>query len=279
MEIGKVAAAAAGDQYFLANTIRPLKHGNASSPLARLDRAHKTGSTRSENEDVAFVRQRHPKRISGRRSIPLVILSVMSCSITPARDRELVQIVDAALAEAARKAGSWLLCRPGCTQCCIGTFAINQLDAARLREGMVDLAESAPERAAAVRERARTSIQRMGAEFPGDPQTGLLHEDKESQKRFETFANDEPCPALDPLTGRCELYEHRPMTCRVFGPPVRSEDGLGVCELCFQGATTEEIAACEMKPDPDDLESTLVQEAEKNSGSGRTIVAYCLRNL
>ena len=38
------------------------------------------------------------------------------------------------------------------------------------------------------------------------------------------------------------------MTCRVFGPPVRSEDGLGVCELCFQGASDKEIAACEMKP-------------------------------
>ena len=48
------------------------------------------------------------------------------------------------------------------------------------------------------------------------------------------------------------------MTCRVFGPPVRSEDGLGVCELCFQGASDEEIAACEMKPDPDDLESRLL---------------------
>ncbi len=42
------------------------------------------------------------------------------------------------------------------------------------------------------------------------------------------------------------------MTCRVFGPPVRSEDGLGVCELCYHGASDEEIAACEMKPDPDD---------------------------
>lgn len=67
------------------------------------------------------------------------------------------------------------------------------------------------------------------------------------------------------------------MTCRVFGPPVRSEDGLGVCELCFQGATDDEIAACEMQPDLDDLESTLVKEAEKSADrSGQTIVAYCL---
>ncbi len=67
------------------------------------------------------------------------------------------------------------------------------------------------------------------------------------------------------------------MTCRVFGPPVRSEGGLGVCDLCFQGASNEEIAACEMKPDPDDLESSLVKELEKHTWPrGNTIIAFCL---
>jgi hypothetical protein len=67
------------------------------------------------------------------------------------------------------------------------------------------------------------------------------------------------------------------MTCRVFGPPVRSDGGLGVCELCFHGATEEEIAACEMKPDLDDLEFALNQEVETTTGlSGDTIVAFCL---
>ena len=67
------------------------------------------------------------------------------------------------------------------------------------------------------------------------------------------------------------------MTCRVFGPPVRSEEGLGVCELCFQGASEEEIAACEMRADPDDLESKLLRELEKKTGlGGNTIIAFCL---
>jgi hypothetical protein len=67
------------------------------------------------------------------------------------------------------------------------------------------------------------------------------------------------------------------MTCRVFGPPVRAEHGLGVCELCFQGATTEQIAACEMVPDPENLESYLVEGVEKSSGvRGNTIVAFAL---
>ncbi len=195
----------------------------------------------------------------------------------PFRDQKLIQIVDSALADVTRRSGSWLPCRPGCTQCCIGAFPINQLDAFRLRRGLADLEARSPERAAQIRQRARESVNRLSPEFPGDPATGILHEGEEAERQFADFANDEPCPVLDPRTGLCELYESRPMTCRVFGPPVRSEDGLGVCELCFQGASDKEISACEMKPDPDDLESRLLADLEKTTGKrGNTIIAFCL---
>jgi Fe-S-cluster containining protein len=205
----------------------------------------------------------------------------MPCSV-PARDQQLVKIVDQALAEAAKKSGSWLVCRPGCTQCCIGPFPISQLDAARLRQGMQQLEAGDPIRAARVRDRARDSIKRLSSGFPGDPATGILAEDEnaeDAEASFADFADDEPCPALDPATGMCDLYAFRPMTCRTFGPPVRSgpEGGLGVCELCYRGASDEEIAACEMKPDPDCLEQTLVEEAEQRAGvRGNTIVAFVL---
>jgi Fe-S-cluster containining protein len=201
----------------------------------------------------------------------------MRPSFPAPRDQALIQIVDAALADVKRRSGDWLVCRPGCTQCCIGVFPINQLDAVRLRRGLAHLEECAPERATDLRQRAREAVSRLSKEFPGDPSTGLLDEGEEAEQRFAEFANHEPCPALDPETGLCELYEARPMTCRVFGPPVRSQDGLGVCELCFQGASDQEIAACEMIADPEDLESTLVEELEKATGThGQTIVAFCL---
>ncbi len=196
-------------------------------------------------------------------------------------DAQLVQILDAALADAARRSGDWLVCRPGCTQCCVGVFAVSQLDTQRLRVGMEDLQATDPARATAVRSRARDSIARLSPDFPGDPMTGLLAETEEAQAAFEDFANDEPCPALDPVTGLCDLYASRPTTCRVFGPPVRSEEegALGVCELCFHGATEEEIAACEMIVDPDNLEEQLLADLEKETGlRGSTIVAYCLTN-
>lgn len=199
----------------------------------------------------------------------------------PAGDQQLVQIVDRALAQAAEKSGPWLVCRSGCTQCCIGPFPINQLDATRLRQGMQQLEASDPARAARVRDRAGESVARLSPQFPGDPASGILAEDDEAEARFVDFANDEICPALDPATGMCDLYAFRPMTCRTFGPPVRSgrEGALGVCELCYHGASDEQIAACEMKPDPDNLEPTLVEEVEKKTGRcGNTIVAFCLRS-
>ncbi len=193
------------------------------------------------------------------------------------KDQRLIQIVDSALAEAARRSGEWLVCRSGCTQCCIGAFPINQLDAMRLRRGLADLELRSPERAEGVRSRARESVARLSGDFPGYPVSGILDEGGDAAQRFSDFANDEPCPVLDPESGNCELYESRPMTCRVFGPPVRSEDGLGVCELCYHGASDEEIAACEMKPDPDDLESALLEAVEAQTGTrGNTTIAFCL---
>jgi Fe-S-cluster containining protein len=196
----------------------------------------------------------------------------------PAADSELIQIVDAALADSARRSGEWLVCHPGCTQCCVGVFAVNQLDAIRLQRGLAVLEKMDPQRAQRIRLRAGASIRRLAGEFPGDARTGVLDEGPEFEERFAEFANDEVCPVLDPKTGLCELYDARPMTCRTFGPPVRSEDGLGVCELCYHGASDEKIAACEMVVDPEDLEERLLREVEKMRGQqGRTIVAFCVK--
>src|SRR5271166_2289615 len=110
----------------------------------------------------------------------------VACAL-PQRDRRLVQIVDAALADAERRSGDWLICKPGCTPCCIGVFAIDQLDVLRLQEGLAKLETTDPERAARVRQRARESWVRVAAEFPGDVRTGTLGDDDEAAEEFEEF--------------------------------------------------------------------------------------------
>jgi Fe-S-cluster containining protein len=194
--------------------------------------------------------------------------------LLPQGDSQLVQIMDAALAQAALKAGPWLACRPGCAQCCHGAFVLNSLDALRLGAGMAALRAANPALAAEIERRAQAWTAEYGADFPGDATTGLLGESDEDRERFEEFANEAACPALDPATGRCDVYAWRPMTCRVFGPPVRMGDGdaLGCCELCFVGADEAEIAACEM-PVPHELEARLLDKIPQN---GETVVAFAL---
>jgi len=184
---------------------------------------------------------------------------------------ELVQIVDRAMAEAVRKSGSWIACRIGCHECCLGPFSITQLDGLRLRAGLSELQTREPERAARVLSRARAVVERLRSEFPQNPVETVL--------ALEEAPDDEPCPALDPETGACELYAARPITCRTFGPAVRQQGGqsLAVCELCFRGASDEEIAACAVDVDPDDLEAQLLDELEKTTGArGDTMVAFAL---
>ena len=199
----------------------------------------------------------------------------------PAGDSELVQIVDASLADAARLSGEWLVCRLGCTQCCYGAFAINALDVLRLRAGMEALKSAEPDRSAGILRRAQAWIAEYSPGFPGDAETGLLGDSE--QEQFDDFANEAPCPALDPASGRCDVYAWRPMTCRVFGPPVRMDAGtgdgraLGHCELCFAGASESDVARCEM-PVPHELEARLLDEIAANStgARGETVVAFAL---
>jgi Fe-S-cluster containining protein len=219
------------------------------------------------------------------------------------QDERLIQIVDAALADATRRAGAHLACRPGCTQCCYGAFAINPLDALRLRTAMQQMAVDQPALAAAIAERADRYLAEFGPSFPGNPQTGILGTSDEDQQAFEDFANQAPCPALNPESGLCEMYDARPMTCRVFGPPVRmnsvsnaeaennselaEDEGLAVCELCFTEASPEEIAEAEMVVPYAEEQRLLdqldqldqLQQIQPAAGdtTGDTIIAYCLR--
>lgn len=151
-----------------------------------------------------------------------------------AKDAELLRVLDDGFREATRRSGSHLVCRAGCSSCCRGEFAITKLDAMRLQQGLAALPEADADRAARVRTRAEA---------------------------YDAEREDEPCPVLDPETDTCDLYAYRPVTCRVFGPAsVLDAGGIGTCELCYVGASDEEIAACAVRFDPDGLEAALVAE-------------------
>lgn len=192
----------------------------------------------------------------------------------PSGDSLLVQIMSDSFAEAAGRSGEHLLCKPGCSQCCHGAFVLSPLDALRLRTGMETLRATNRDLAREIEHRASMWMVEHEAGFPGDFQTGILGDSPEDRERFENFADEAPCPALDTETGRCDVYAWRPMTCRLFGPPVRMGDGqaLAHCELCFKGASEAEVAACEMEV-PFELEAELLAEIPSKN---ETVVAFAL---
>jgi Fe-S-cluster containining protein len=228
----------------------------------------------------------HSRR--GSSFFPVKLYLERLCPMPPLEgryDASLIQIVDDALASTVQRSGRHLACRPGCTQCCHGIFPISQQDAARLREGLHLLVNHDPQRAARIAARVEDSLQQFAPLFPGDPSTGILSKDYEDSTLFADDAEgaigeNEPCPVLDPAIGTCDLYQHRPIVCRTFGPPMRTPDGdLATCELCYITATTEEIAACELDPTipAQESASNAVYNAS-HSLQGETIVAFALRD-
>lgn len=190
---------------------------------------------------------------------------------------DLIQIVDAALASAAQRAGTHLVCRPGCSPCCHGVFEISALDAARLRDG---LALASPARSAAIQSRLAAAQTHLAPFFPGDTATGMLTRSPDEIELFEEWAHADPCPILDPATQTCDLYAHRPILCRTFGPPILNdpedrEAGLAICELCFTQATENAIAAAEMDSSFRTLQESLEADyLAAHSTHGATIIAF-----
>jgi Fe-S-cluster containining protein len=199
-------------------------------------------------------------------------------------DAELLAVVDAACADAVRLAAGRLACRIGCTECCVGPFPITALDAARLGAGLDALCAADPERAFAVVARARRAAAEMAPSFPGDPASGVLDEEDGGESggspldAFFAMHAGVPCPALDPASGRCELYAHRPISCRTFGPPMRIEGAdLPPCRLCFADSSPAEVEAARGRLECHDLESPLERAAAAEGVRGDTLVAFALR--
>lgn len=192
-------------------------------------------------------------------------------------DRELLRRVDDALADAERRSHGSVACRLGCTECCVGPFEITALDALRLRRGLSELEGEEPRLALEVSARAREQWRTFAGSFPGDRASGILADDTLEQEAFLAARAEVPCPALEPGSGACVLYRHRPISCRTFGLPIScGAETLPPCRLNFVGAPAELVDACAVDPDPEDLEGAILARLERAGLFGNTIVAAAL---
>jgi len=117
---------------------------------------------------------------------------------------------------AARTLPGEIACRAGCFGCCVGLFDISLPEAALVREGVARL--SAEDRGNVVH-RARQIVEETAAAFPGDPRAGLLDPNRSEEADDDYFAvvADRACPMLELPSGRCRIYDERPITCRTYG--------------------------------------------------------------
>ncbi|UCF37135.1 MAG: YkgJ family cysteine cluster protein [Acidobacteriota bacterium] len=200
-------------------------------------------------------------------------------SAVEARDSDLLGSYEREFAVGTRKAGRWLKCAPGCTECCTGPKPITQLDALRMQVGLVRLARDYPDEARDVQKRAERAWKIQKQSFPGDPETGILSSDDDRIAVYESRFGLTNCPSLNPATGLCELYEYRPLDCRSYGLPYRFDGESGdPCRLCFRGADEQVIELCRIEPDPENLEEGLLDEVESEVGA-ETLISYALATV
>jgi len=148
-----------------------------------------------------------------------------------------LETVAAAIAESHARAGKWIACRAGCSECCSVLFPITMQDAERLRRGLV---MASTDLRADIVGRARDLWAKIGPDFPGE--SGVFRANEEWQEWFLTRHKGHACAVVDPATGACRLYEHRPVACRLYGHLIQiGEEVQTICRYCFQGATTTEI--------------------------------------
>ncbi len=158
----------------------------------------------------------------------------------------LVQIIDRAVAEAVALAGDQIVCRRGCTHCCIGPFAVTVLDLERLRTGMEEVGAEVRER---LRERSREAREIMKPGFPGDWETGMVVGQEEADQ-FDLRHPWLPCPVLDLETGSCSLHQWRPVACRLHGPAlVMNGQHLQHCRLNYTAVPASNLAISFVTPD------------------------------
>lgn len=113
-------------------------------------------------------------------------------------------------------------CNAGCSECCRGLFDITLTDALFLRLGFILLPRELQE---SVREKAAGRLAEMRQLWPElAPPFVLNHRPEEEWEQLMPDDDETPCVLLGD-DGRCLVYEHRPMTCRLHGLPLIDPDG------------------------------------------------------
>lgn len=145
-----------------------------------------------------------------------------SMELLISRYQELLSQVDAWFSRCLDLYPEKIACRSGCSDCCRGLFDITLLDAYFLKLGFDALpAETREPVLAKVRARLRP-MRELWPEF--EHPFLLNHRPEEDWEQLMPEEDDTPCVLIGD-DGRCLVYQHRPMTCRLHGIPFIDTSG------------------------------------------------------
>ena len=177
---------------------------------------------------------------------------------------------------AARTRPGDLLCREGCFGCCLGSFEISLPEALVLRDAVSALPESTRTR---IHERAARLVARGAASFPGDSAAGILDPGRSERQDAAYFDPLEhvACPLLELPSGRCAVYESRPVTCRTYGLAWRERGAVvhPACPLNLVDSTPAHLLETAVDVAPllagDQARAELAQAGGFPSGAATTV--------
>ena len=115
-----------------------------------------------------------------------------------------------------------IACKSGCSACCRSLFDITLLDAYHLKLGFDRLPAGTREM---VLVKCRERLILMREQWPEFEHPYVLnHRPEEEWEPLMPEEDETPCVLLGE-DGRCLVYDHRPMTCRLHGIPMIDSDG------------------------------------------------------
>jgi Fe-S-cluster containining protein len=129
--------------------------------------------------------------------------------------------------------------------------------------------------------RVMESVELLSNGYPGDAASGRLTGDDRALDHFFEQHAGLPCPVLDPESGLCELYDWRPVSCRLYGPPVLfGREKSPPCRLCFVGVPGVEVERCRMEPDREGLEQEILAGLGVAAGEyWETLIPFALARM
>jgi Fe-S-cluster containining protein len=139
-----------------------------------------------------------------------------------ARYKDLLSHLDAWFSRCMELYPEKIACQSGCSACCRSLFDITLLDAYHLKLGFDRLPAETREM---VLVKCRERLSLMCEQWPEfDHPYVLNHRPEEEWEPLMPEEDETPCVLLGE-DGRCLVYDHRPMTCRLHGIPMIDSDG------------------------------------------------------